>query len=126
MNSSPQAFDQPEGRRKSLPSSLDPTRVSNAEGGVINITAIVQDDACGVASLSGQAIPAGAVTGQRIPFAFDPSPDGQQFTGRIVVPRHAAKGIWTIGWIQALDKGHNLRAYGSQEPVLARVTFRVE
>jgi hypothetical protein len=34
--------------------------------------------------------------------------------------------VWTIGWIQALDKGHNLRAYGAAEPVLARVTFRVE
>ena len=106
--------------------SVSPTVVSNAEGGVINITAIVQDDTCGVASLSGQAIPAGAVAGQRIPFSFDPSPDGTNFTGRITIPRHAAKGLWTIGWIQALDKGHNLRPYGSQEPVLARVTFRVE
>jgi hypothetical protein len=106
--------------------SVNPMVVSNAEGGTINISAIVQDDACGVASLSGQAIPAGATSGQRIPFSFDPSQDGQHFTGRIVVPRHAAKGIWTIGWIQALDKGHNLRAYGAQEPVLQRVTFRVE
>ena len=106
--------------------AVTPMVVSNAEGGTINITAIVQDDACGVASLSGQAIPAGAVAGQRIPFSFDPSPDGQNFNGRIVVPKHAAKGLWTIGWIQALDKGHNLKAYGAQEPVLQRVTFRVE
>ena len=106
--------------------AVNPFVVSNAEGGIINITAIVQDDACGVASLSGQAIPAGATSGQRIPFSFDPSPDGQNFTGRIVVPRHAAKGVWTIGWIQALDKGHNLRAYGAQEPVLQRVRFTVE
>jgi hypothetical protein len=106
--------------------AVNPLAVSNAEGGTINITAVVQDDACGVASLSGQAIPAGATSGQRIPFSFDPSPDGQNFSGRIVVPKHAAKGVWTIGWIQALDKGHNLRAYGAAEPVLARVTFRVE
>lgn len=106
--------------------AVNPMVVSNSEGGTITITAIVQDDACGVASLSGQAIPAGAISGQRIPFSFDPSPDGQNFTGRIVVPRHAAKGVWTIGWIQALDKGHNLRAYGAAEPVLARTTFRVE
>lgn len=105
---------------------VSPGVVSNAEGGTIIITAVVQDDACGVASLSGQAIPAGATSGQRIPFSFDPSPDGQNFTGRIIVPKHAAKGIWTIGWIQALDKGHNLRAYGAAEPVLQRVTFRVE
>ena len=106
--------------------AVNPTVVSNAEGGTIQITAVVQDDSCGVASLSGQAIPAGAVSGQRIPFSFDPSTDGVNFTGRIVVPKHAAKGLWTIGWIQALDKGHNLRAYGAQEPVLQRVTFKVE
>lgn len=106
--------------------AVNPPVVSNAEGGTINITAIVQDDACGVASLSGQAIPAGATSGQRIPFSFDPSSDGTNFNGRIIVPKHAAKGIWTIGWIQALDKGHNLRAYGAAEPVLQRVTFRVE
>ena len=106
--------------------AVSPTVVSNNEGGTINISAIVQDDSCGVASLSGQAIPAGAIGGQKIPFTFDPSPDGQNFTGRIVVPKHAAKGLWTIAWIQALDKGHNLRAYGAMEPVLARVTFRVE
>jgi hypothetical protein len=106
--------------------AVNPTVVSNSEGGTINISAIVQDDSCGVASLSGQAIPAGAVGGQRIPFSFDPSQDGQNFTGRIVVPKHAAKGLWTIAWIQALDKGHNLRAYGAMEPVLARVTFKVE
>lgn len=105
---------------------VSPAVVSNAQGGTIIITATVQDDACGVASLSGQAIPAGATSGQRIPFSFDPSPDGQNFTGRIIVPKHAAKGLWTIGWIQALDKGHNLRAYGAAEPVLQRVTFRVE
>ena len=106
--------------------AVNPTTVSNAEGGTINITAVVQDDACGVASLSGQAIPAGATSGQRIPFSFDPSGDGQNFNGRIIVPKHAAKGVWTIGWIQALDKGHNLRAYGAAEPVLQRVTFTVE
>ncbi len=106
--------------------AVSPGVVSNAEGGTINISAIVQDDACGVASLSGQAIPAGATSGQRIPFSFDPSPDGTNFIGRIIVPKYAAKGLWTIGWIQALDKGHNLRAYGAAEPVLQRVTFRVE
>lgn len=106
--------------------AVNPMVVSNTEGGAINITAVVQDDSCGVASLSGQAVPAGGAGGQRIPFSFDPSPDGQNFNGRIIVPKHAAKGTWTIGWIQALDKGHNLRAYGAAEPVLARVTFRVE
>ena len=106
--------------------TLEPLVVSNAEGGTILIRAIVSDDACGVASLSGQAVPSGAQGGQRIYFSFDPSTDGQNFVGRIVVPRHAAKGTWGIGWIQALDKGHNLKAYSATDPVVSRVTFRVE
>jgi hypothetical protein len=106
--------------------SLSPLVVSNAEGGTIQIRAVVSDDACGVASLSGQAVPSGAAGGQRIYFSFDPSQDGQNFVGRIVVPKHAAKGAWAIGWIQALDKGHNLKAYSSNDPVIARVGFRVE
>ena len=106
--------------------ALEPPVVSNAQGGVITIRAVVADDACGVASLSGQAVPSGSAGGQRIYFSFDPSPDGQNFTGRIIVPKHAATGTWAIGWIQALDKGHNLKAYSANDPVLARVTFRVE
>jgi hypothetical protein len=107
--------------------TIEPPVVSNAEGGTLLIRAQVQDDACGVASLSGQAVPAGnAAGGQRIYFAFDPSQDGQNFIGRIVVPKHAAKGTWTIGWIQALDKGHNLKAYAGNDPVVSRVSFRVE
>ena len=107
--------------------SVSPLVVSNAEGGTIQVQAQVQDDACGVASLSGQAVPAGAQGGgQRIYFSFAPSQDGQNFVGQIVVPKHAAKGTWAIGWIQALDKGHNLKAYSSSDPVVSRVTFRVE
>jgi hypothetical protein len=106
--------------------AVDPLVVSNAEGGTIQIRAMVSDDACGVASLSGQAVPSGAQGGQRIYFSFDPSPDGQNFLGRIIVPKHAAKGAWAIGWIQALDKGHNLKAYSSNDPIVSRVMFRVE
>lgn len=106
--------------------SLDPPLVSNAEGGTIFVRALVSDDACGVASLSGQAVPSAAAGGQRIYFSFDPSPDGQNFSGKIIVPKHAAKGVWAIGWIQALDKGHNLKAYSASDPVISRVTFRVE
>lgn len=106
--------------------SLDPPVVSNAEGGTIHVRAVVSDDACGVASLSGQAVPSAAAGGQRIYFSFDPSPDGQNFHGRILVPKHAAKGTWAIGWIQALDKGHNLKAYPATDPIVARVTFQVE
>ncbi|HYO75848.1 MAG TPA: hypothetical protein VE010_05245, partial [Thermoanaerobaculia bacterium] len=57
---------------------------------------------------------------------FDPSPDGQNFTGKIAIPQFAAKGQWSVAYIQAHDKGNNLRAYSTSEPVVARATFRVE
>ena len=105
--------------------SLEPPVVSNADGGIIRITAVATDNQCGVASLSGQAMPPSGA-GARIFFPFRPTSDGQTFTGEIQVPKHAASGVWTIGWIQALDKGHNMKAYSGSDPVLARVTFRVE
>ncbi|HEX2121000.1 MAG TPA: hypothetical protein VHL59_05090 [Thermoanaerobaculia bacterium] len=105
---------------------LDPPVVSNAEASVIRVTAVATDDQCGVASLSGQAMPPGGGGSSRIYFPFRPSADGTTFTGEIVIPKHAANGVWTIAWIQALDKGHNMRAYSASDPVIARVTFRVE
>jgi hypothetical protein len=106
--------------------TLDPPVVSNAETSIIRVVAVASDDACGVSSISGQALGPAASGGARLYFTFEPSQDGQTFTGRITVPQHAAKGVWTIAWLQALDKGHNLRAYSANDPVLARVTFRVE
>jgi hypothetical protein len=105
---------------------LDPLVVSNAEGGVIRVQATAHDHGCGVGSMSGFAAPAGAGSGQRIPFSLQPSTDGRTFTGRIAVPKHAATGRWQIGWIQALDKGFNLRTFTSSEPVVAAATFQVE
>jgi hypothetical protein len=106
---------------------LAPTVVSNAEPTVIRVQATAMDDGgCGVASLSGLAVPPGGIGGQRRYITFEPSPDGQNFTGKLEIPQFAAKGQWTIAWIQALDKGHNLRAYSANEPVVARATFRVE
>lgn len=106
---------------------LTPTVVSNAQSTVIRVQAqAIDDGGCGVASLSGLAVPPGGIGGQRRYISFEPSPDGQNFTGKLEIPQFAAKGQWTIAWIQALDKGHNLRAYSSTEPVVSRATFRVE
>lgn len=107
--------------------TLDPLVVSNAEGGVIRVTAEATDDQCGVASLSGVAMPTASESNTRIYFPFRPVTEGgNTFTGEIVIPKHSPSGIWTIGWIQALDKGHNLKAYSAGDPVIARVTFKVE
>ena len=107
--------------------TLNPTSVSNSEDSVITVQATMVDDGvCGAASLSAQAIPPGGIGGQRRPVTFMPSTDGQTFVGRLEIPQFAAKGVWTIAWIQALDKGLNLRSYSTNDPVVARATFRVE
>jgi hypothetical protein len=101
--------------------------VSNAQAAVIKIRATTFDEGgCGTSSLSGQAVPPGGVGGQRQYFSFRQVGDPDTFEGEIRIPQFAAKGQWTIAWIQALDKGMNLRAYSSAEPVVARATFRVE
>lgn len=106
---------------------LDPTVVSNAQATTIRVQATVVDEGgCGVQSLSGQATPPGGVGNQRRYISFAPSPDGANFTGTLEIPQFAAKGRWSIAWIQALDKGHNLRAYSTNESVVAGATFRVE
>jgi hypothetical protein len=106
--------------------TLNPTSVSNTQSSIITVTATVVDEGCGASSLSAQAIPPGGIGGQRRPVTFVPSNDGLTFTGRLEVPQFAAKGVWTISWIQALDKGLNLKAYGASDPVAASATFRVE
>jgi hypothetical protein len=106
---------------------LDPPVVSNAQASIIRVVATMMDEGgCGVASLSGQAVPPGGVGGQRRYVSFEPSGDGLTYIGKLEIPQFAAKGQWSIAWIQALDKGHNLRAYSTSDPVVARATFRVE
>jgi len=107
--------------------TIDPPVVSNAQAAVLQIRAKAFDEGgCGTASLSGQAIPPGGQGGQRQYFSFRQAGDGETFVGEIRIPQFAAKGQWTIAWIQALDNGMNLRAYSAGEPVVARATFRVE
>jgi len=103
--------------------ALSPLVVSNSEQSIIAVTAQVQDDNCGGATLSGLVT---GPSGQRLNILFDPSKDGQHFTGRIEVKPHTAKGTYTVSWIQALDKGQNLRAYSANDPVVGKVTFRIE
>jgi hypothetical protein len=72
-------------------------------------------------------VPQGNIGGQHAYFTMAPVPgDERTFIGTIEIQKHAAKGTWTIAWLQALDKGHNLRAYAASDPMIARVTFRVE
>lgn len=107
--------------------TLNPLVVSNAQASVITVQATLQDEGgCGASSLSAQASPPGGVGGQRRPVTFMPSGDGTNFVGRLEVPQFAAKGEWSIVWMQTLDKGGNLRVYGVSDPVVAKATFTVE
>lgn len=104
--------------------TLDPIVVSNTEANTIVARVAVTDDVCGVANVSGQA--AGPGTGPSAPrlyFSFEKQ--GDQWIARITVPKHAARGVWKIVWVQALDAGHNLKAYSERDPALQGVTFRV-
>lgn len=106
--------------------TVEPPVVSNTTGGVIRATAIATDDQCGVASLSGVAWPPPeSKSSTRLYFPFRAT-SGDTFVGEIQVPASAASGRWTIGWVQALDKGHNMKAYSPSDPVISRVTFTVE
>jgi len=106
--------------------TLSPTVVSNMEDSEIEVRAMITDEGCGVASLSGQAIPPGGIGGQRAYFSLEPAGDGQMFVGKMIIKKSAASGVWTVNWLQALDKGHNLKPYPANDPVVSRVTFRVE
>lgn len=106
--------------------TLAPPVVSNMDASVIDVMAIVTDDTCGVSSISGQAIGPTGAGSARIYFSFQNSGAGDQWIGKLQIPKHAAKGTWTISWVQILDKGYNLKTYSSNDPVLSRAQFRVE
>ncbi|MEO8033942.1 MAG: hypothetical protein ABI837_05875 [Acidobacteriota bacterium] len=105
---------------------LDQTSVSNAAAATITATASVSDDVCGVASVSGQAAGPARAGGQPplIYFSFRQTSEGQ-WTGPIVVPPMASKGVWSVVWVQALDKANNLKTYSQSDPVLANAKFLV-
>lgn len=106
--------------------TLNPLVVSNAEGGVISVQAQVTDDMSGVAHINAQAYGPAGPSGPRISFSLASPDGGQNWIGQITVPKNAANGTWSVGWVQVIDKAQNLRAYSANDPVLANVKFRVE
>ena len=107
--------------------ALDRPAVSNVEQSTINITARLSDDACGVLSVSGQATgPQTSGVPPRLYFSFTAAGDPQTWTGKIIVPRLAAKGVWKVSFLQVLDRGQNLKTYTANDPLLAGVNFLVD
>ena len=106
---------------------LDRDNVVNTIDTSIMVSATISDDICGVLNVSGQAT--GPSTGgvpPRLYFSFAAAGDSQTWTGRLIIPKLAAKGVWRISWIQVLDRGHNLKTYSAGEPVLSRAMFNVQ
>lgn len=106
---------------------LDRDNVVNTIDTSITVSATISDDICGVLNVSGQAT--GPSTGgvpPRLYFSFAAAGDSQTWTGRLIIPKLAAKGVWRISWIQVLDRGHNLKTYSAGEPALSRAMFNVQ
>jgi hypothetical protein len=102
---------------------LDTNQVpSTPEGTLVNVRAAVNDDGCGVASVSGQVV--GPSGGSGLFFAFSVA-GGQEWIGKMPIPRLAGKGIWKINWLQVMDKGNNLRVYFSSDPLLRNAVVNV-
>ena len=95
---------------------------STPEGTLVNVRVAVNDDGCGVASVSGQVV--GPSGGSGIFFAFSAA-GGQDWIGKMPIPRLAGKGIWKINWLQVMDKGNNLRVYFSGDPLLRNAVVNV-
>ena len=106
---------------------LDRTVVSNVEKTTINVRATVTDDLSGVASVSAQVTgppnPRGA---SRLYFSLTATAEPNTWSGQIIVPALAAKGPWTIAWVQILDKANNLRTYSRADAVLHGAVFNVQ
>ncbi len=99
--------------------SLDP--LMTTANGVVNVTAMVTDDISGAASVSGTAAGPPGDDGQppKVYFPMRQSPDNPQiWTGEIKVPQDAAKGLWSIVWMSALDKSNNTRYFTPADAVL--------
>ncbi len=105
--------------------ALDISTISNAQAGTITISATLSDDACGVLSVSGQALGPSAA-GAPLHFFLSAAGDPQIWVGKLTIPAMLAKGQWRIARLQVLDKGQNLKAYTSADPVMAGAVFRVE
>ncbi|HSP33954.1 MAG TPA: hypothetical protein VLU46_06530 [Thermoanaerobaculia bacterium] len=106
---------------------LDRNIVSNAQDSIISVSAIASDNACGIMSMSGQVTgPSTSAGAPRLYFSFTGGPDQPNWTGRITVPRLAAKGTWRVTWIQVLDQAHNLKTYSQADPALANAAFNVQ
>lgn len=99
-------------------------KVTTNQGGVVYVTASVNDDIAGVASVMIQATGPGQGSGQWTPLNPDPNNPGV-FSGPFKVPDRAGKGHWKIVFVQVSDRGNNTRLYSASDPAVIGATFDV-
>jgi hypothetical protein len=91
---------------------------------VIEVTAQVSDDSCGVGGVSGQIVgPGGNSSGT---FFSLQQRDGTTYVGTIRLHPNSARGVWRLQSLTVNDKGQNLRIYYANDPLLARAMFTVK
>lgn len=91
---------------------------------VIEITAQVSDDGCGVGGVSGQIVgPGGNSSGT---FFSLQRRDGTTYVGTIRLHPNSARGVWRVQSLTLNDKGQNLKIYYANDPLLARAMFTVK
>jgi len=91
---------------------------------VIDVTAVVSDDACGVGGVSAQIVGPGTSSSGTY-FSFQQK-DGNTFVGTIRLQANFARGVWRISSLTVSDKGQNLKIYYGNDPLLAHAAFTVK
>ncbi len=92
------------------------------DGANLTVTAIVVDDGCGVAGISGQYAGPGIGSGGFFPLQQSA---GSTFVGTIHFDPLASRGTWRIMSVQLTDKARNLRVYRNTDPQLASAVFQL-
>jgi hypothetical protein len=105
--------------------SLSPAQIlMGRDAPVIEITAQVSDDICGIGGVSGQIVgPGGNSSGT---FFSLQQRDGTTYVGTITLNVNSARGVWRVQSITVNDKGQNLKIYYANDPLLARAMFTVK
>lgn len=90
---------------------------------VIEITAQVSDDLCGIGGVSGQIVGPGSSSSGTF-FSFLQR-EGNTYVGTIRLHANSARGVWRLQSVTVNDKGQNLKIYYGNDPLLARASFTV-
>jgi hypothetical protein len=90
---------------------------------VIEVTAQVTDDSCGIGGVSGQIVGPGSSSSGTF-FSFTQR-EGNTFVGTIRLHANSARGVWRLQSVTVNDKGQNLKIYYGNDPLLARAQFTV-